>query len=125
MALITLDPTQEVEYIPLFDRKNKIDPLVILLTFMTNAEHIEYMSNMAREMGTTNDPEKQTKISKAFDRKKFIEHVKGFKNWNKLDGTPEPNDAGAFYDRNDANLIYEIQTAYASNATLTACQKKT
>ncbi len=125
MALITLDPLQEVEYIPLFDRKNEIDPLIIYMTFMTNAEHIDYMSNMAREMGTTNDPEKQTRISKAFDRKKFIEHVKGFKNWNTVDGDPEPNDPGAFYDRNDANLIYEIQSAYASNATLTACQKKT
>ena len=125
MALITLDPDAIYEYIPIFDKKNTVDPLIVKLKFMPNKEHIDFMGAMAREMGTTNDNEKQTQISRAHDRRKFIEHVVGFENWLTPDGTKEPDDAGAFYDRNDAALIYEIGTAYMSNSILTKCQKKT
>jgi len=114
----------ELEYIPKFERENSKDPLIVKLKFMNHAEYIEYISVMTREMGTTTDPEKQSRISKAHDRKKFIEHVVGFENWNKLDGTKEKNDAGAFYDRNETNLIYEIQSAYREVSVLTDGQRK-
>jgi hypothetical protein len=124
MALITLETSVEYDYIPEFDRKNSVDPLVVKITFMNHKEHIDFISKLSREMSTTDDPEKQTQISKAHDRKKFIEHVKGFENWNKADGTPEPNDAGLFYDRNESNLIYEISSAFREKGRLTEGQRK-
>lgn len=125
MALISLDPEEIFEYTPKFDRKNTKDPLIVKVKYMPNSEHIQFVADIGKDMRTTNDPEKQTEIGKAHDRRKFIEHVVGFENWFKNDGTPEPDDISRFYDVNDADLIFEINTAYASTSILTAFQKKT
>lgn len=124
MALITLDPETINEYIPEFDRENSVDPLIIKMRYMPHKKYLEYITMMTREMGTTNDTEKQSQISRAHDRKMFCDHVVGFENWLKLDGTKEPDDPGAFYDRNDKGLIYEIQTAIQESGVLSKGQRK-
>jgi hypothetical protein len=126
MALITLDPETIIEYIPKFERDNanSIDPLIVKLRYMPHKKYLDYLSAMTREMSTTSDPERQTRISKSHDRKMFCEHVIGFENWNKLDGTKEDDDPGAFYDRNDKELIYEIQSAIQDSGKLTEFQRK-
>lgn len=123
MALITLDPETTYEYIPKFDRKNSVDPLVVKLKYMSYGEYLEYVAAMAREMSTTTDSEKQTRISKAHDKKMFCKHVVGFENWIAKDGNPG-TDPGEFYETNDKNLIYEINSAIQDSGILNEGQRK-
>lgn len=124
MALITLDPNRVYDYIPKFDRKNTTDPLVVKLKYMSHGAYVDFMADLSREMASTNNPDKQTEISKAYDRKMFCDHVKGFENWFKIDGNPGTNEVEEFYDTNDKRLIYEINSAIQDSSILTEGQRK-
>jgi hypothetical protein len=123
MALTELDPDKAVEYIPLFDRKNTENPLIIHIKYTSSKVYEGFLNDLAREAKTATNEESRVKINMAHDRSVFLKQVVKVENFLDSEGK-EIKDVGRFYDAIDFHLKNEILETMISMGRLEEGQRK-
>lgn len=124
MALIRLDPDAAIDYIPVFDRDNVIDPLIIKCRYVPRKLHLEFTDVLSRSLEGITDRQKRVDIQRACDRDQFCKQVIEIKNYFEADGKTPIADPGTFYDSVDGDLVFEIIEAITTQSKLTEGQRK-
>jgi len=123
MALILLDPDKIIDYVPDFDRKNIVDPLIIRCKYVPRKLSLEFNDIIARAMQGVTDLHKRVEIERACNKEQFIKQVVEVKNFTDEEGK-SVSDPGIFYDSVDSILIFEIMDAMVTQSKLTEGQRK-
>lgn len=123
MALIQVDPDKAIEYVPVFDRGNKEDPLIVHIKFVSSLVYEEYLRDLQNEGKGITDDKKRVEITKAHDENMFMKQVVKVENFLDSDGN-QVKDVKLFYQSIDYQLKMEILHAMISTAELTKGQRK-
>jgi hypothetical protein len=123
MALIQLDPDKIIDYVPLFDRKNTKDPLIVRCKYVPRKLSVAFSDVIARAIQEVSDRQKRVDIQRACDKEQFCKQVVEIKNFFD-DELNEITDPAIFYDMVDTNLIFEILEAMVNQSILTEGQLK-
>ena len=86
MALIQVDPDKAIEYVPVFDRGNKKDPLIVHIKFVSSLVYEEYLRDLQNEGKGITDDKKRVEITKAHDENMFMKQVVKVENFLDSDG---------------------------------------
>jgi hypothetical protein len=123
MALIQIDPEKAVEYVPVFDRLNKKNPLIVHIKYVPSLVYEEYLRELQTEGKGVTDEKKRLEISKAHDENMFLKQVVKVENFLDSDGN-QVTDVKVFYKSIDHQLKMELIHAMVNTAELTAGQRK-
>lgn len=125
MARIVHDSDDIVDYIPEDDRGDK-DPLCIKMKFVPYGKVKFYSEMISKRTKGVRNPTKLNEIQNEIQKQQFTDNVVEIENFFviKSKKKTEVKDAGEFYEKADASLIYEIIQAMEDDAKLTSGQKE-
>jgi hypothetical protein len=125
MARIVHDSEEIIDFVPEDDRGDK-DPLTIKMKFVPYGVVKKYSEIISRRSKGIRNVTKLNEIQSEVQKQQFTDNVVGVENFFVIKGgkkTPV-TDAGEFYEKADADLIYELIKAMEDDSKLTEGQRE-